>query len=57
MRALKRSLTLAAVCFALVCLFVPMKAEAAAPKLSKTKLTIAIGEKKTLRVKNYKKTI
>lgn len=56
MKTLKRILTVVAFCFALALLATPMQSEAA-PKLSKKKLTIGIGEKATLTVKKNKKKV
>ena len=57
MKHLKRTFALLAVAFAFMLIANPVNAEAAAPKLNKTKLKMIVGDVKELKVKNTKKKV
>lgn len=57
MKQVKRTLALLVVAFAFMLIAKPVSAEAAAPKLNKTKLKMIVGDCKELKVKNTKKKV
>lgn len=57
MKQVKRTLTLLVFAFAFMLIAKPISAEAAAPKLNKSKVTIIVGNGKQLKVKNTKKKV
>lgn len=57
MKHLKRTFALLVVAFAFMLIANPVNAEAAAPKLNKTKLKMIVGDVKELKVKNTKKKV
>ncbi len=57
MKNFKRTLALFVFAFAILLIAKPVSAEAAAPKLNKSKLTVIVGQQKRLKVKNNKKKV
>lgn len=57
MKHLKRTFALLVVAFSFMLIANPVNAEAAAPKLNKTKLKMIVGDVKELKVKNTKKKV